>query len=64
MDATIAFLKRDKPALLAAREALASLPRPEDFDPRDAQGNVVDISWPMNLHVVNGLINCFDWGRG
>ena len=60
VDASIAFLKRDKPALLAAREALARLPRPEDFDPRDAQGKVVDIPWPPNLSVVDGLIACFD----
>ena len=51
VDASIAFLRHDKPALLAAREALARLPRPKDFDPRDAQGKVVDISWPPNLSV-------------
>lgn len=62
VDASIAFLKRDKPALLAAREALARLPRPEDFNPQDAQGNVVNISWPPNLSVVDGLITCFDRG--
>jgi hypothetical protein len=60
VDASIAFLRRDKPALLAAREALARLPRPEDFNPRDAQGNVVVVSWPLNLSVVDGLITCFD----
>lgn len=62
VDASIAFLKRDKPALLAAREALARLPRPEDFDPRDAQGKLVSVSWPLNLRVVDGLITCFDRG--
>ena len=60
VDASIAFLKRDMPALLAARVALASLPRPEDFDPRDAQGNAVVISWPLNLSFVDGFITCFD----
>jgi hypothetical protein len=60
VDASIAFLKRDKPALLAAREALARLPRPEGFDPRDAQGNVVNVSWPLNLSFVDGFITCFD----
>lgn len=60
VDATIAFLKHDKPALLAARVALANLPRPKDFDPRDAQGNVINIPWPLNLSVVDGLITCFD----
>lgn len=62
VDASIAFLKRDMPALLAARAALARLPRPEDFDPRDVKGNVVNISWPPNLSVVDGLITCFDRG--
>jgi hypothetical protein len=62
VDASIAFLKRDKPALLAAREALARLPRPENFNPRDAQGHVVYISWPPNLDFVDGFITCFDRG--
>jgi hypothetical protein len=62
VDASIAFLKRDKLALLAAREALAGVPRPKDFDPRDAQGNVVLVSWPPNLSIVDGLITCFDRG--
>jgi hypothetical protein len=62
VDASIAFLKHDKPALLAAREALARLPRPKDFDPRDAHGKVVDISWPPNLSFVDGFITCFDRG--
>jgi hypothetical protein len=62
VDASIAFLKGDKPALLAAREALSGLPRPEDLSVQDAQGNVVEVSWPPNLSVVDGLIACF--GRG
>lgn len=62
VDASIAFLKRDKLALLAAREALARLPRPKDFDPRDAHGNVVHVSWPPNLSIVDGFITCFDRG--
>ncbi|HWM92464.1 MAG TPA: hypothetical protein VN493_16990 [Thermoanaerobaculia bacterium] len=62
VDASIAFLRRDKPALLTARETLASLPRPEDFSLQDAQGNAVEISWPPNLSVVDGLIACFDRG--
>jgi len=60
VDASIAFLKHDKPALLSAREALARLPRPKDFDPRDAKGKAVTISWPPNLSVVDGFITCFD----
>jgi hypothetical protein len=60
VDATIAFIRKDKLALLNAREALARLPRPPDFDPRDAQGNAIEVSWPPNLHVVDGLIECFE----
>jgi hypothetical protein len=60
VDASIAFLKHDKPALLAAREALARLPRPEGFDPRDEKGNVINTSWPLNLSFVDGFITCFD----
>jgi hypothetical protein len=59
-DASIAFLKHDLPALLAARAALARLPRPKDFDPRDAKGNVVNVTWPLNLNVVDGFIRCFN----
>jgi hypothetical protein len=33
VDATIAFLKRDRPALLKARSRLAALPKPNDFNP-------------------------------
>lgn len=62
VDATIAFLQNDKSALLNAREELTRLPRPPDFQPRDQAGNLLNISWPMNLEVVNGLIACF--GRG
>lgn len=59
VDATIAFLRNDRPALLAARASLAGLPRPAGFAPRDPQGHPIDLSWPMNLNVVDGLIACF-----
>ena len=59
VDATIAFLRGDRAALIAAREALAALPRPADFEPRDPQGRPLQVSWPMNLQVVDGLIACF-----
>jgi hypothetical protein len=57
--ATIAFLRGDRPALLAARTALAAQQRPADFDPRDSQGRPVDMSWPPNLNVVDTLLACF-----
>jgi hypothetical protein len=49
-DATAAFLRRDRTALLQARTALAALP-PEDAHPG---------AKPANLDVVDGLIRCFD----
>jgi hypothetical protein len=59
VDASIAFLKRDRRALLAARASLAKIPRPADFRPRDSEGNVIEIAWPPNLNVVDGMIACF-----
>ena len=60
VDATVAFLRRDRIALLAAREALSRVPRPVTFDPRDQQGRPLLVEWPMNLTVVDALIRCFD----
>lgn len=59
VDATIAFLKQDRAGLERAREALARLPQPEDFAPRDVSGNPMDIPWPPNLNIVDMLIECF-----
>jgi hypothetical protein len=50
VNATIAFLNRDREALLKARTRLAELP-PESDKPG---------SKPMNLDVVDGLLRCFD----
>jgi hypothetical protein len=63
VDATIAFLKRDKPALLDARRRLAAQPEPPDFAERAARYKTrtgQTITWPMNLHVIDGLIACWD----
>jgi len=57
VDATIAFLRGDRKAFDAAREALAALPRPAGFDLRDAGGKPVP--WPVNLDVVDRLGRCF-----
>jgi hypothetical protein len=59
VDASIAFLKRERPALLAARESLARLPKPPGFAPRDPNGRPLPIDWPMNLNVVDGFVACF-----
>ena len=59
LDATVAFLRNDRSTLLAARERLATLPRPADFTPRAANGQSATIRWPLNLNVVDSLIRCF-----
>ncbi|GAA0335043.1 hypothetical protein GCM10009087_51730 [Sphingomonas oligophenolica] len=64
-EATIAFLRRDKPALLRARAGLVSLPKPADFDAmatlfRKRFGQ--ELTWPTNLDTVNDLVRCFDAG--
>lgn len=58
VDATIAFLRHDRAALVSARDALARVPRPEDFAVRDPWGQA--IPWPINLNIVDALIKCFD----
>jgi len=60
VDATIAFLKKDRNALLQSRDALAALEKPEEFRPVDRHGNEVDVSWPPNLHIVERFLTCFD----
>ena len=61
VDATIAFLKKDKSALLAARESLARIPRPADYQPPKLPPNVkLTSTWPPNLGVVDKLIRCFE----
>jgi hypothetical protein len=62
VDATIAFLNKDKPALLKARAALAKIPKPQNIDLsfKDAQGRVVQFTWPPNLQVLDDFLKCFD----
>ncbi|WP_255367651.1 hypothetical protein [Caulobacter sp. UNC279MFTsu5.1] len=63
IDATLAFLRQDRPALIAARRRLAGLPRPADFqagaDAFKAQTGR-GLTWPLNLDVVDRLLACFD----
>jgi hypothetical protein len=58
VDATIAFLRGDRAALVAARATLAGLPRPAGFRD-DVLANGFHITWPQNLAVVDGLVRCF-----
>ena len=59
VDASIAFLRRDRAALQRARDALAVLPRPPHFQPRDVNRRPINLAWPPNLNVVDALIRCF-----
>lgn len=63
VDASIAFLRRDRSRLLSARAELAALPAPEGFSKMAAEiaakGEQAP-TWPPNLDVVDGLIACFD----
>lgn len=63
-DAEIAFHSRDREALIAARERLASLPEPPAFAAaverfRNRYPTFPPPTWPTNLDVVDGLIACF-----
>lgn len=70
VDATVAFLRGDEPALLQARQRLASIPYPEgaglpplrdghiEFPAQPGQP-AMRMRWPTNLDVVDGLAACF-----
>lgn len=71
VDATIAFLRKDRTALEQARVRLAAVPPPPkgtDIPPiidgymevKFADGTTRKIRWPPNIDVVEGLQNCFD----
>ena len=70
VDATIAFLRRDRVALADARAKLATvqLKPGSGFPPvKDSfveltmpNGKAMKMRWPFNLDVVDGLIRCFD----
>jgi hypothetical protein len=71
VDATVAFLRRDKPALLQARSQLAAVTYPEGEGlpplrrgfieiPSQNGQPVVRMRWPPNIDVVDGLVACFN----
>lgn len=65
VDATVAFLRRDRPALITARERLVALPVPPQFQRAISRfkASYPDIpvpTWPLNLDKVDGFIACFD----
>jgi hypothetical protein len=70
IDATIAFLRRDRTALEQAKIKLAAVQPPIGVDIPPvvngymeadfADGSKRKIRWPINIDVVEGLENCFD----
>ncbi len=68
VDASVAFLHRDKPALLASRARLAAVAYPPGGPPlkdgyleiQTQPGQpVMRMRWPPNIEVVDGLLACF-----
>lgn len=64
-DATVAFLRQDREALLAARERLLALPTPEWFAAAVERYRInypdhPPPTWPLNRDKVEGFIACFD----
>jgi hypothetical protein len=70
VEATIAFLRRDKAAFEQARLKLAAVQPPVGagippvingyMEAEFADGSKRKIRWPINIDVVEGLENCFD----
>lgn len=62
VEATIAFVRRDRAAFMKSRSALASLPRPAELSRTvGPDGKPRTVSWPMNLNVLDDLLRC--WGK-
>lgn len=65
VDASIAFLRQDRPALDAAYARLMAMPAPDYFI-RAAERyaatypDLPPLSWPLNRDKVEGFIACFD----
>lgn len=60
---TIAFLLQDREGLQAARDRLAARPPTEGWPATRADFKArygVELRWPLNLNVLEGLLNCFD----
>ena len=56
VNATIAFLRKDRRAFDEAYAALLALPKPEYWD---TNFFTKDKQWPLNRRVVEGLASCF-----
>ena len=60
---TVTYLKHDRAALLSARARLASVPKADWYESsmKEAKAALGYVpSWPINLDVLDGLVNCFD----
>jgi hypothetical protein len=71
VDATVAFLRRDREALLSARDRLAARPYPSGEGMPPLVGGMMEVPtqpgqppmrvrWPPNIDVVDGLVACFE----
>lgn len=65
VQATIAFLRRDRATIEAIRTRLAARPKPPGFDemvaiPHYPGFPLPKITWPPYLDEVDGLLRCFD----
>jgi len=69
VEATLAFLSKDKPALITARDTLAAQPVSEELKAsrRKFLKQNANVTWPdgfvdepQNLSVVNNLIRCYE----
>ncbi len=66
VDASVAFLREDRDALLEAREDLLAVPEPPEFAEAVEQftENFPDMeppSWPLNLNIVDWFVACFEY---
>lgn len=60
VDGTLAFLRRDKPALEEAIAELAEIPPPPGWDKAvGMDGRPISLPWPQNLDVLQGLLRCW-----
>lgn len=64
-NATIAFLRQDRAALMEARETLAAIPEPEGFAAamvrfRENYPDDTPPEWPLNLNIVDRFVACFE----
>jgi len=61
VDGTLAFLRRNRPALEAAITKLAAVPPPPGWgNARGADGQPISMPWPQNLDALKALLRCWE----